>query len=345
MKAPAGLLLAFALVSAPDGLPAEALSLPPEPPRTGDSPLPPQPPTLPPRLPPAPTPIDRLRALLALDVANREKQLAERTPAQRQYLEAQLAEFDRLSPAERELRLQLLTVRHHLLPLLRTPLARRAEELRQVPSDYRGLIQDRLAAWDKLTPDQQQAMLQSESIFAGLALTTRPAGVEGEPPSLPVLSPDQRRQIEQDLARWQARPAEERERITRQFQAFLSLSEREQQKTLARLDPASRERVARLVEGLEQLPPGLHGKSVEALKRFQALPASERERFLRNAARWRAMSPEERSAWRRLITELPPAPPGFGNRLLPPLPEGVPPPPGAGTAQRRPRRAATAYRR
>ena len=345
MKAPAGLLLAFALVPALDGLPAESPLAPPGRPRTGESPLPPHPPMLPPRLPPATSPIDRLRALLALDAADRAKQLADRTPAQRQYLEAQLAEFDRLSPAERELRLQLLTVRHHLLPLLRTPLARRAEELRRVPPDYRSLIQDRLAAWDKLTPDQQQAMLQSESIFAGLALTTRPAGVEREPPSLPVLSPEQRRQFEQDLARWQARPAEERERITRQFQAFLSLSEREQQKTLARLDPASRERVERLVERLEKLPPELHGKSVEALKRFQALPPSERERFLRNAARWRAMSPEERSAWRRLITELPPAPPGFGTRLLPPLPAGVPPPPSAGTAQRRPRRAATASRR
>lgn len=345
MKAPAGLFLAFALLPALTGWSAEEPSLPAGPPRIGDSPLPPHPPTLPPRLPPAPTPIDRLRALLALDAAEREKQLADRTPAQRRYLEARLAEFDRLSPAERELRLQLLTVRHYLLPLLRTPLSRRAEELRQVPPDYRGLIEDRLAAWDRLTPDQQQAMLQSESLFAGLGLTTRPVGFEGEPPSLPVLSPEQRRQLEQDLARWQARPAEERERITRQFQAFLNLNEREQQKTLARLDPASRERVARLVERLEQLPPEQHGKSVEALKRFQALPASERERFLRNAARWRAMSPEERSAWRRLITELPPAPPGFRPGLLPPLPEGVQSAPGAGTVQRRPRRAGVASRR
>jgi hypothetical protein len=285
-----------------------------------------------------------LRGLLALDAAEREKQLADRTPAQRHYLEQRLAEFDRLTPAEREWRLQLLTVRHHLMSLLRTPPARRAEELRQVPPDYRGLVQDRLAAWDELTAEQQQAMLQSESIFAGLALTTRPLGNQGDPPHLNTLSPEQRRQFESDLARWQSRPAEERARITRQFEVFLNLSEREQQKTLARLDPASRERATRLVERLEQLPPEQHGKSVEALKRFQALPASERERFLRNAARWQAMTPEERSAWRRLITELPPAPPGFGNRTLPPLPEGIPPPPSAGTAQRRPRRTPTAPR-
>ena len=44
----------------------------------------------------------------------------------------------------------------------------------------------------------------------------------------------------------------------------------------------------------------------------------ERNEFLRNAARWQAMSPEERQTWKRLVQTLPPMPPEVPS--FPPFP-------------------------
>lgn len=282
-------------------------------PRVGQ---PPMPPAAPPTLPPPLTPIDRFRELLASSPAAREQFLATRTPAQRAYLEARLAEFDRLTPIGRELRLQSLTLRHYLLPLLRLPSTNRIERLRLIPPAYLGIVRERLAAWDKLAPEQQQKLLQSESVFAGLPLMEG-AGAAEQAAARTQLPPERRHQLEADLARWQALPADERTRVTEQFQSFLQLGEREQQKTLARLDVARREKVARLVRALEELPADKRAKSLEAFRRFSALSPAERERFLRNAARWQAMSEAEQQAWRQLRAQLQPPPlPG----VLPPLP-------------------------
>ena len=274
-------------------------------PRAGQ---PPMPPALPPVLPPALTPIDRFRELLAFSPAAREQSLATRTPAQREYLQARLAEFDRLTPTERELRFQLLTLRHYLLPLLRTAPTNRTASLRLIPVDYLGIVRERLAAWDKLGPDQQREMLQSESVFAGLPLLDR-AGPAEQQAARTQLAPERRHQLETDLARWQALPADERQRVTARFETFLKLGDREQEKTLARLDDTRREQVSRMVRALEELPADKRAKSLEAFRRFSALSPAEREKFLRNAARWQAMSKAEQQAWRRLRTQLPPPPP------------------------------------
>ncbi len=282
-------------------------------PRVGQ---PPMPPAAPPTLPPSLTPIDRFRELLASSPAAREQFLATRTPAQRAYLEARLAEFDRLTPIGRELRLQSLTLRHYLLPLLRTAPTNRIERLRLIPPAYVGIVRERLAAWDKLAPDQQQKLLESESVFAGLPLMEG-AGAAEQQAARTQLSPERRRQLEADLARWQALPAGERLRVSERFQTFLQLGEREQRKTLARLDAVRREKIARLVRALEELPADKRAKSLEAFRRFSALSPAEREKFLRNAARWEAMSETEQQAWRQLRAQFQP----------PPLPPGLPPPP------------------
>ena len=56
----------------------------------------------------------------------------------------------------------------------------------------------------------------------------------------------------------------------------------------------------------------------------------ERIQFLKNAARWDAMTSHERQLWRELVHTLPPMPPGFPSGL-PPMPpgfeQGMPPPP------------------
>lgn len=296
--------------------------------------LPPPPPDSPPVLPPEITPVDRFRALLELDPAEREAALALRKPAQREYLQARLGEFDQLNPQERELHLQALTLRHYLLPLLRADPTNRVAVLQALPLTYRDLVRGRLAAWDRLSSEQQRTMLESESIFAGLAYVPTPEGVAPGVRALDQLPVERRRQLEADLARWRAMVPQERTRITSQFKEFLTLTESEQRKALAGLKDVSREKAARLVQRLGQLTPEQRVRSIEAFGRFSALPRAEQERFLRNAARWRAMSTEERSAWRRLVAQGPPNPPGLPGPTSapltpPPIPTGLPAPPEA----------------
>ncbi len=314
------LVLAVLLSGLAFGTGLRSAAPPGSPPRPSQ---PPMPPDSPPRLPPAPNPIDRFRELLALDAAGREQSLATRTPAQRAYLQARLAEFDRLTPAERELRLQLLTLRHYVLPLLRTAPTNRAESLRLVPTSYRDIVRERLAVWDRLTPAEQEERLQNESVFTGLPLIGGASPTEQQA-ARSQLVPERRRQLEADLARWQTLPAAERERVSEWFQTFLTLDDREQQKTLAQLDAARRAKASRLLRALEELPADKRAKSLEAFRRFSALSPSEREKFLRNTARWQAMSPAEQQAWRRLRAELPPAPPGLNQESPPPMPPELP---------------------
>lgn len=284
---------------------------------------PPQPPdTTPPALPPEITPIDRFRALLHLPAAQREAELARRNPAQREYLRARLQEFDQLAPREQALRLEALTLRHYLLPLLRADATNRITGLQAVPLAYRDLVRARLAVWDGLEASQQEAMLQSESMFAGLAFVATPDGLSAGERALFQLSAGKLQRLEADLARWRSLDPGQRHQITAQFKSFLTLTDREQQRALAGLDETRQAQAARLIERLEQLTPEQRAKSIEAFARFSALAPADQNRFLRNAARWRAMSAEERSAWRGLFAKAPPAPPG-----LPRTPSGDGPPP------------------
>jgi hypothetical protein len=199
--------------------------------------LPPQPPdTTPPALPPEVTPIDRFRALLRLPGAEREVELARRNPAQREYLRARLQEFDQLAPRERELRLEALTLRHYLLPLLRADATNRITGLQAVPLAYRDLVRARLAVWDGLEPGQQEAMLQSESMFAGLAFVATPDGLSAGERALEQLSAAKLQRLDADFARWRSLDPGQRQQITAQFKSFLTLTDREQQRALSGLD-------------------------------------------------------------------------------------------------------------
>jgi hypothetical protein len=300
-----------------------------------------RPPTLPeppPVPPPASSPVDRFRQLLEMSPAEREAFLAARSPEQREYLRARLAEFDALPAADRELRLHLLNLRHYLLPLLREPAARREELLREVPPKYRELVAERLAAWDRLAPSQQAELLAGGSVFGGLPLHEL-AAAQTPRAAARQLAPGRREQFQRDLERWEALPESERARITERFAAFLSFSEKEKARVLSELEAPRREQAARLLQALEALSPAERTRSLAALQRLANLPPEQRERFLQNAARWQAMSDEERQAWRRLHALLPPLPPGM--EMPPPLPRGAaaplpPSPPGLTNAARAP---------
>jgi hypothetical protein len=292
---------------------------------------PPPPPVSPPQPPAAVTPVDRFRDVLGMPPAERDRFLAGRSPEQREYLRARLAEFDALGATDRELRLQLLALRHHLLPVLRAGATNRTEELRRVPAAYRELVLDRLAAWDLLPADQQRELLASESVFTGLPLLDA-AGGAARRTDLSGLPPSQQLRLQAELDRWESIPEADRARITRRFQAFLTLTERERGRTLARLDATDRERAGRLLQAFGELAPDQRSRSFAALQRLSALSPQERDWFLVNAARWQAMAPEERAAWRRLKAKLPPPPPGIFQGSPPVLPPAPPARPGPADA-------------
>jgi len=281
-------------------------------------PLPPPPP------PPTGNPVETLRRLLAKSPAERETALADKPAKLREYLQRRLREFDALSPFERQLQLRLLELRFYLLPLLKTAPTNRAEALLLVPRPDRALIQERLREWDTLTPERQKEVLQNES-----ALRFFPhfeASTQAPPPqAFAKLSGPQRQELEKDLARWRDFPPARQEEIYRRFQQFFELSDQQRLKALGTLPKAQLEQTRKMVAAFAKLPAAQRAKCLEAFHRFASMTLEERNKFLDNASRWEAMSLEERRAWRQLMAELPPLPPGMGPNLpSPPLPPSPP---------------------
>jgi hypothetical protein len=243
----------------------------------------------------------------------REQTLKGRSEAHRRYLQERLAEFDALPEAERESRLRLLEFRYHLLPLMRSLPSERPGLLAQAPVADRPLLEERLRAWDTLPLEQQQELLANEGAVSQFAEFQSTA-----PARHPGLSAAQRQKLEANLDHWQQLPPLSRERVTRHFNQFFELSDRQKRKTLEKVSDSERTRTQAALAAFEKLPPDERARCVEALNRFAAMPPAERARFIRNAERWQALSPEERRAWRGVAsrTALPPAPP-------PPLPRTI----------------------
>jgi len=301
--------------------------------RAVDSPKPanaaPLPPAPPPPPPPPHNPVETLRQLLAKNPAEREAALAGKPEKLRDYLRGRLRELDALNPTERQLQLRLLQLRFYLVPLLKTAPTNRAEALLLVPAADRHLVQERLREWDALTPDQQKEVLQNEGalrFFPRFGIST-----QAPPPQASrELSGPQRQQLEEDLARWRELSAGRQEEIYGRFQQFFELSEQQQAKALSALPQSEFVRARRMVAAFGKLPPAQRAKCLAAFHRFASMTMEERKKFLDNAGQWEAMSLEERRAWRQLMAELPPSPPGLSP--TPPLPPSPGVPPGKAVA-------------
>jgi hypothetical protein len=76
----------------------------------------------------------------------------------------------------------------------------------------------------------------------------------------------------------------------------------------------------RALSAFASLPPEQRRICIESFVKFKQMSKEEVNQFLKNAARWKAMSPQERETWRSLIKILPP------HASVPSVP---PSPPGA----------------
>ncbi len=267
--------------------------------------------TLPQR--PLKSPVESFRKLLAMTPGEREHFLTNYPTAARERILAKVEEYSILPPDFRELRLQVTELRWYLLPMLKLPLADRAAQLQLIPEPYQKLIATRLEEWDIWPPSLKDEVLEYETTlgrFVG-------RNAEGTPVVQPQMSIDElsekdRLKAEQKLARWQQLSPAERQQMFASFQRFFDLSESEKEKTLDVLSEAQRLETEKVLDSIQKKPKSEQEQYLAAFRQFSEMSTQDREQFIKNAERWRAMSPAERQAWRDLekqLSGMPPLPP------------------------------------
>lgn len=274
-------------------------------------------PSTPPALPVS-SPVAEFRRWLEMAPAEREKALAGKSPKQRAYLDAKLLEYAALSPQERDAKLRVAELHWHLRPLMEREPAERPLGLPGVPESLRPLIGERLAQWDSLPAELKKQVLAGEvamSYFDRFESSTP----EQREDLLSRFPAERRQKIEAELDRWKKISPEERRKMHSQFARFFDLPAKEQDKTIRALPEADRREMERSLEDFAKLPPAQRKACIESFGKLAQMNPEERRQFLRNAERWQAMSPQERSTWRTLVRALPPMPP-LPKALMPPTP-------------------------
>jgi len=236
----------------------------------------------------------------------------------RKLLELKIAEYQSLPPNERQLRLFMTELRWYLVTLLKTDPISREMVMEQIPPEYKPLIRERLAHWEKLPSDIQKELLANEyALHFILRITNETPAIQQK--VISTLHPQQQTRILQVLNEWNKMPDERKKTITDSFRRLFELSESEQNSALRMLPPAERVRMENALKAFSNLPPEDKKRCIESFKKFATMSDEQREQFLKNAMRWIEMSPEERKAWRDIvrsmqskqIPDLPPLPPGM----------------------------------
>ncbi len=271
--------------------------------------------TVPPMPPPVRPPVELFRELLAAPLEKRDELLRSKTPAARELIARRLREHESLDPtarAEAESQLRLAQFRFYLSPLLRLSGAERAQRLAQAPAEDRALLEERLRAWDRLAPSARAALLESDD---SLHLFVQQPGAERSrlDAALAKAPAAARADIERQFTRWSALSDAERASRTAAFQSLFGLTDGQRHRALNRMPEADRVAMEKTLERFARLPEAERVRCLAGFEKLSALSPSERDEFLRNAARWQAMSAEERVLWRRIVLRTSPPP-------LPPLP-------------------------
>src|SRR5262245_27944721 len=267
------------------------------------------------------SPAEDIRQLLRMNETERQRFLAAKTPEYRQSVELKLVEFQLLPPPERELRLTLIDLRWHLPDLMRLAPVDRPARLALLPKADRSLIEDRLKQWDKLSPVEQEELLTNQMTISYFLRLTNSTPAQ-RTAFLQNFTEAQKNQIETNLSQLDALPEDTRQKMLSRFQSYFELNEKEKAKVLAVLPDTQRQQTAKTLERFRTLPKGEREASLVGFRKFMRLSPNEQGRFLQTAARWQAMPPSDRQAWREVVNkmpDMPPLPPG----LLPPLPPGL----------------------
>lgn len=274
----------------------------------------------PPPLPPSP--VEPFRQWLEMPPEQREKQLAEWPEEKQKILRAKLEVYERLAPEERERRLAMLDLRYYLGPLLSKEASpNRERQVSAIPEKYRETVRARLEQWDRLPAELKRRMIENELALQYLTRLRRksPPMPTGEGVSArPNLDPA----IQNRLRAWQSISPEERRSLSSRLHEFFQLPREERQKTLQTLSPEEQQEIQRSLEVLNRMPAKQRQACIQSFGKLATMSPPEQILFLHNAARWQAMTREERETWKNLVHNLPPLPPG---EIMPPWPELSPP--------------------
>ena len=272
---------------------------------------------------PESSPVQLFRELLAMSQEEQKQFLAEHYPQQERRILAKVREYESLRPNQRELRLRATELRWYLWPLLFASATNRVAQVAAIPEDFRALVEDRLAEWDKLPAAAQRELIDNEATLRYFT-QVEPATEEQKQALMKTISPARRAKLEAGIASWRRLPDYGREKELNRFNQFFELSPAEQEKALRNISDEERRQIEKTLRRFAELPPEQREECINAFARFTAMSLEEREQFLKNAKRWQFMSPDERQEWRDLVAKLPPDAPPFPPGLEPPIPPTLP---------------------
>jgi hypothetical protein len=185
----------------------------------------------------------------------------------------------------------------------------------------RQLVEERLSRWDLLPAPKREELLNNEMTaryFTQLETSTE----EQKQKLLSQISPERRAKLEAGLDRWRELSADQREKTMEGFNAFFELTPKEKEQALGSLSEAEQRQMEKTLSAYEKLPGDQRAQCIRSFEKFAGMKLADRQAFLKNAERWKLMSPAERQSWRELVNVAPFMPPTApGRAILPPLPK------------------------
>src|SRR5204863_8166656 len=113
-------------------------------------------------------------------------------------------------------------------------------------------------------------------------------------------------------------PDKERSKLLDRFNQYFQWPKEDQDRVLGRLPENERQEMQNTLDAFERLTPDQRRSCISAFNKFTQMKPQARDLFIKNAARWSAMTQEERNTWKSLVNDLPPLP---TEAQLPPWPE------------------------
>jgi hypothetical protein len=267
------------------------------------------------------------RELLTMNAAEQKLALTNRSPENQKLILAKVREYAAMDPDGREQRLQATEMRWYLEPLLTSPTTNRAEELASIPVRSRKFVEDRLREWDKLPADAQKELLANKDFLLYLT-ETKGFGTTDRRKILKEMSPARREKLQDGIERWNMLPTYQRGKLVSRFYHYFDLTAEEKQKALQTLSGPERQQIEKTIQTYGNLPADQRAQCAKAVEQYTTLSLEERERFLKDAERWKQLTPSQRQAWRDVVKLMPVFSP-------PPLPPDLPPEPPRNPAPRR----------
>jgi hypothetical protein len=254
--------------------------------------------------PPAKSPVALFRELLAKSPQERRDAIAIR-PAdiQRRILE-KLTEYEILPNELRELRLRETELRWYLRPLMDEPRTNRLTALAKIPEELREEVASRLQLWD-LLPEALQQQFKDNDLIADYLARAKITTPDQRQEFLNQMSPERRDQLEKDLDRWQKMPEGDRQKALASFNTFFQLTPEQKENLPNILSEEERRQMEQTLSSYGNLTPQQREQCISSFEKFASMNPIERRHFLKNAERWREMTPEERQKWRQLVTVAP----------------------------------------